>query len=151
MSPHYYDRTIRPACLVEGSGRARDALHDVVQSMHAITVMMSALIAQGEDRRFLAEGVYKLLDQQCAMLNGVFEELGAEDDARQSSAPTAAVSEAAQKLRVAFIESNTKAGIDPGLIGTALNLPEEDVQRVVGRLRGEVAASSKPAARAARA
>ena len=165
MRGHKYDKTMRHFWLDDDHTSARDALHYVVQSMGAIAWMTRCtLLVDNEGEGIpaeMAEGLYQLLEQQCAMLNGLYEELGVEDAERaakneergivaQSRIPTEALTEAAHKLRVAFIASQTEAGVEPGLIGAALNLSGDDIGRVVARLRGETAPRSR-APRAAQA
>lgn len=149
-----FERYIRPAALVEGTGCARDALCNVHGSMSAIAEMVRALLGSGEDQSHIAESVYILLSQQRDMLAGIFEELGDEEAERgtnrQSRTPTEALVEPARKLRLEFIESNAKAGVDHALIGAALNLPSDDIARVIGQLRGE-ASPRRATARAAQA
>lgn len=143
-----FERYIRPAGLVDGTHCARDALCNVHGSMSAIAEMIRALLGSGEDQSHVAESVYILLAQQRDMLAGIFEELSdeeAERGLRQARTPTEALVEPARKLRLQFIESNAKAGVDHALIGAALNLPGDDIARVIGQLRGEASPRRAPA------
>lgn len=131
-------------------GRPIEALEDITASLSALNTLLSTYHEQGDSpSETTTLGIYCLLQQQCEALVGVQHAL-LENEASKGqgsrAVPDEALNDAARKLRYDMIETNAKAGVDPDLIAAAMNIGTDNIERVVGRLRGAEA----PAGRAGR-
>lgn len=158
ISDHLLRRTLNNVVEMH-EGCIGSAFASALESFSAIIFMLRhAMLQEAGMTQQYAEGIYALLDQQCAIFTGLHIEI--EDrEARHRGAerrhdatvaqPAKALTEEARKLQLSLIEAGAKAGADPASIAAAMSIPSEDIERVIGQLRS--AHVQRAAGRAARA